>query len=110
MAAWSILGGVAPAALFGALGLLAGATTRAVWPLAGVAAIGACIGGLITQSTSGLAPRHAEAQTQWFARKTFVNDLSDNAEALSGCRVVANGGAGERPHPAALSLPLATTP
>ena len=53
MMAWGILGGVAPAALFGALGLLAGAPMSAVWPLAGVAVIGGCIGGLITHSTSG---------------------------------------------------------
>jgi len=55
MTEWGVLGGVAPAALFGALGLLAGAPPSAVWPLAGIAVIGGGIGGLITHSTSSAA-------------------------------------------------------
>jgi hypothetical protein len=60
MTGWGIVGGVAPAGLFGALGLLAGAPLSAIWPLAGTAVIGGCIGGLITRSTSGAPNEYAE--------------------------------------------------
>jgi hypothetical protein len=63
MTAWGTLGGVAPAALFGVLGLVAGAPPSAIWPLAGVAVIGGCIGGLITRSTSRAAQNEYAERT-----------------------------------------------
>ncbi len=59
MAAWGILGGLAPPALFGALGLLAGAPLMAVLPLAGLGIVGGALGGVGAASAVTAAKRAA---------------------------------------------------
>src|SRR5262245_14245099 len=46
MIVWGVVGGVAPAALLGTVGLVFGAPMSAVRPLLGVAVLGGCLGGL----------------------------------------------------------------
>jgi len=55
IAAWGMLGGSAPAGLFGALGLLAGAPVTAVAPLLGLGLVGGAVGGLVTGSAVAVA-------------------------------------------------------
>ncbi len=59
MAAWGVLGGLAPPALFGTLGLLAGAPLMAVLPLAGLGIVGGVIGGVASASAVTAAKRAA---------------------------------------------------
>lgn len=59
VAAWGVLGGSAPAALMGTLGLLAGAPLTAVLPLAGLGVIGGAIGGFGSASAVTAAKRAA---------------------------------------------------
>ncbi len=57
LAAWGVLGGVAPAAIFGFLGLIAGAPVSGVLPLLGLGVIGGGVSGLIAGSASAAAKR-----------------------------------------------------
>ena len=57
LAAWGVIGGVVPVALFGVLGLVAGASLSAVLPLLGVGVIGGGISGTIAGSASAAAKR-----------------------------------------------------
>lgn len=57
LAAWGVLGGVAPAAIFGFLGLVAGAPVSGVLPLLGLGIIGGGVTGLIAGSATAAAKR-----------------------------------------------------
>ena len=57
LAAWGVLGGVAPAAIFGFLGLIAGAPVSGVLPLLGLGILGGGVSGLIAGSASAAAKR-----------------------------------------------------
>ena len=58
-AVWGVLGGLAPPALLGTLGLLAGAPLVAVLPLAGLGVIGGAIGGVASAAAVAAAKRAA---------------------------------------------------
>ena len=58
-AVWGVLGGLAPPALLGALGLLAGAPLIAVLPLAGLGVVGGAIGGVASASAVTAVKRNA---------------------------------------------------
>lgn len=55
LAAWGVVGGMAPAALFSVLGLIAGASLSAVLPLVGLGVVGGAMGGVISGSASAAA-------------------------------------------------------
>lgn len=57
LAAWGVVGGVAPAAIFGFLGLIAGAPMSSVAALLGLGVIGGGVGGLVAGSASAAAKR-----------------------------------------------------
>ncbi len=57
LAAWGVLGGIAPPVLFAMLGLIAGAPMSAVLPLWGQAVVGGALGGLVAGSASAAAKR-----------------------------------------------------
>jgi hypothetical protein len=57
LAAWGVLGGAAPAAIFGFLALVAGAPVSGVLPLLGLGVVGGGVGGLIAGSASAAAKR-----------------------------------------------------
>jgi len=57
--AWGVLGGLAPPALLGTLGLLAGAPLIAVLPLAGLGVISGALGGIASASAVTAAKRAA---------------------------------------------------
>ena len=59
MAAWGVLGGLAPPTLFGTLGLLAGAPLMAVLPLAGLGIVSGALGGVGAASAVTAAKRAA---------------------------------------------------
>lgn len=56
---WGMLGGLAPAVLFGGLGLVFGAPSGAMAPLLSLGVVGGGLGGVITGSASALAKRGA---------------------------------------------------
>jgi hypothetical protein len=57
LAGWGVLGGMAPAAMFGLLGLVAGAPASAVLPLLGLGVVGGGVSGLVAGSASAAAKR-----------------------------------------------------
>lgn len=57
LAAWGVLGGVAPAAIFGFLALIAGAPVSGVLPLLGLGVVGGGVSGLIAGTASAAAKR-----------------------------------------------------
>ena len=57
LAAWGVLGGLAPAALFGALGAAFGAGTGALVPLLGLGVFGGATGGVIAGGAGAVAHR-----------------------------------------------------
>jgi hypothetical protein len=57
LAAWGVLGGLAPAALFGALGAAFGAGTGALVPLLGLGIFGGATGGVIAGGAGAVAHR-----------------------------------------------------
>ncbi len=61
VAGWGIAGGIAPAALFSALGLAFGAPASALLPLLGLGVVGGGLGGIVSGSASVAAKRAALA-------------------------------------------------
>lgn len=59
LAGWGLLGGVAPAAMFGFLALIAGAPVSGVLPLIGLGVVGGGVSGLIAGSASAAAKKVA---------------------------------------------------
>jgi hypothetical protein len=59
VAAWGVLGGLAPPALLGTLGLLAGAPLVAILPLAGLGVVSGALGGVASASAVTAAKRAA---------------------------------------------------
>jgi hypothetical protein len=57
VAGWGLLGGIAPAGLFSAMALLAGAPLGAVAPLWGLGLAGGIVGGLVTTSATVAAKK-----------------------------------------------------
>ena len=57
LAAWGVLGGAAPAAMFGFLALIAGAPVSGVLPLIGLGVLGGGVSGLIAGTASAAAKR-----------------------------------------------------
>jgi hypothetical protein len=57
LALWGVLGGVAPAAIFATLGLVAGAPMGSVVALLGLGVVGGGVSGLVAGSASAIARR-----------------------------------------------------
>ena len=64
IAGWGVIGGLAPAALFGLLALVFGATASQLLPLLGLGIVGGGVGGVISASASATAKRAALAEPE----------------------------------------------
>jgi len=62
VALWGAIGGLAPVALFGTLGLVFGASAGALLPLIALGAVSAGLGGAFAGSTAAIAARGAIAK------------------------------------------------
>lgn len=64
VALWGVVGGLAPVALFGTLGLVFGASASALLSLVAVAVVSAGLGGALTASSAAMAKRGEISQAR----------------------------------------------